>query len=198
MPRSPRSCSKKGTGLWRLALVLAGGTTLAACSHPARLSSGPYDSPTTSVAGTTTIPPTATSAPRTGWVPVVFHGAKVAVPPSWEAVRLESSPCHPAHQPGTIWVGKTARHCAVWSSKPGRTANLVIFGPRRAVPLGAVVGHQRVHGYPADIYSLGPERLYGQSFLRGTAAYYFPSLGVTVAFSGPLGLEVLETIHSAS
>lgn len=197
MPSGTTSRKRRRAGLGGLVFALAGGMALSACSHPASLGSGPYYSPTTSSAGSTTIPPTPTSAPRTGWVPIIFHGAKVRVPPSWQAVRLESAPCRPAAEPGTIWVGRTDRHCALWSSAPGKTANLVVFGPRDVIDLGKVVGHQRVHGYPADIYSIGPMHIYGQRLLRGTAAYYFPTLGVTVAFAGPLGLEVLETIHSA-
>lgn len=180
-----------------LALVLLG-AVLSSCSHPQSESPGPYNVPATSSTVTTTIPPTAPTTPQTNWVRVAFHGAKVRVPPSWLVVRMGTRPCQSARQPGTIWVGETHRSCPSWSKRAGRSANLVIFGGRSVLPHHAVLGHQRVHGYPADIYSYGPARRYGQKWLAGTAEYWFPTLGVTVAFSGPLGIEVLETIHSTA
>ncbi len=183
-----------------LGALLVAGAVLAACSHPKNLGTGAYDYPTTTTAGgSTTLPPPATTAPRTDWVPVVFDRARLLIPPSWEVDKLDSStPCHPARQPGTIWVGEITGSCRLWRSNPGKAANLVIFGLRNVVGLGAELGSQQVDGYHADVYSFGPSHLFGQRWLKGTAAYYFPTLGVTVVFAGPLGVEVVETIHSAS
>ncbi len=179
-------------------MLLVTGLALSACSHPSSLGTGAYDYPTTTLAGgSTTIPPTATTTPRTDWVPVLYGGAEVEVPPSWQVVRLAARACEPARQPGTIWVGSSERSCPIWRTRPGTSANLVMFGPKAGFGLGPVLGHQRVDGYRADIYSFGPARRFGQSWLRGTAAYYFPTLRVAVVFSGPLGVEVVQTIHSA-
>jgi hypothetical protein len=177
------------------ALVLLG-VLFSSCSHQRAVSPGPYNISTTSTVVTTTIPPTAPTTPQTNWMRVVFHQVKVRIPPSWLVVRSGRRPCRSVREPGTLWVGKPHKSCQLWVKDPGESANMVIFGGRSVLPHGAVLGHERVNGYPADIYSFGPADLYGQHWLRGTAEYWFPTLGVTVAFSGPLGIEVVKTVHA--
>ena len=137
-------------------------------------------SPTTTPTTTQTAPAVELSTTPTGWVPVAYGDAQLAIPANWY-VLYNTPPCPAGSPPGEMFVNPRPGlfFC------PAETSP----GPKTTVSLGppttrSVTSHGEViNSIPVFPYAAGPR-----------SSYLVPSLDVEITVDGRVGQRVLHTL----
>jgi hypothetical protein len=110
-----------------------------------------------------------------GWVPVTLGDARISVPESWW-VLYNSPDCPRGKEPGEVLVNPTPTACS--KALPGDVPKNII-----------------------ELYPFHGKHYEHRQFINGITVYWsggsvddVPSLGISIAFIGPLGQRVLDTL----